>query len=94
MRRDVVQTGLYLSVLGPSYVYVRYRCGRCKRMGEKLVEQGEWDPTVLQAGRKGPSEDELRRFSDMGDITADEVIDFHFAIESLASECEEEAGLA
>lgn len=87
----MIQTGLYLSVLGPSYVYVRYRCGRCKRVGEKLVEQESWDPAVLRPSRRGPNEAEMRRFSDMGEITAEEVIDFHYALDGLTAEADEDA---
>jgi DNA-directed RNA polymerase subunit RPC12/RpoP len=94
VRKDVIHTGLYLSVLGPSYVYVRYRCGRCKRVGEKLVEQDSWDPSVLQATRPRPEEADLKRFESMGEITAEEVIDFHYALDGLGAECSEEAELA
>jgi hypothetical protein len=83
----VIQTGLYLSVLGTSYVYVRYRCGRCKRVGEQLVEQDTWDPAVLQPASGGPRREvDLRRFAEMGEITADEIIAFHYALESLGGE--------
>jgi len=91
VRKDVIQTGLYLSVLGPSYVYVRYRCGRCKRMGEQLVEQESWDPAVLRPAPRPRSEVDLRRFAAMGDITPDEVIAFHYALEGLGAAPEEEA---
>jgi len=90
----VLQTGLYLSVLGPSYVYVRYRCGRCKRVGEKLVEQEAWDPGVLGPTKQEAPERDLGKFAEMGEITAEEVIDFHFALERLGAEAEieEKAG--
>ena len=88
MRRDVIQTGLYLSVLGPSYVYVRYRCGRCKRMGEQLVEQESWDPAVLQPAPRPRAEVDFRRFAEMGEITADEVIAFHYGLRTLGEEAE------
>lgn len=91
VRKDVIQTGLYLSVLGPSFVYVRYRCGRCKRVGEKLVEQETWDPSVLQPVRRGVNESDLRRFAEMGEITPEEVIDFHYSLERLTADSEEEA---
>jgi hypothetical protein len=90
----VIQTGLYLSVLGPSYVYVRYRCGRCKRMGEQLVEQESWDPAVLQPPPRPRSEVDLRRFAEMGEITPDEVIAFHYALETLSAAGEETAAEA
>jgi hypothetical protein len=82
----VIQTGLYLSASGPSYVYVRFRCGRCKRVGEQLVQENNWDPTVLQHTEVQMSEEELRRYSRMGEITAEEVIGFHYALEHLAAE--------
>jgi hypothetical protein len=84
----VLQTGLYLSVLGPSYVYVRYRCGRCKRVGEKLVEQESWDPCVLGSTKQAEPERDLGKFEKMGEITAEEVINFHFALERLGAEAE------
>jgi hypothetical protein len=80
----VIQTGLYLSASGPSYVYVRFRCGRCRRVGEQLVQESNWDPAVLQHAEPQLSEDEWRRFEAMGDITADEVIQFHYAVRRLS----------
>ncbi len=94
MRRDVIHTGLYLSVLGPSYVYVRYRCGRCKRMGEQLVEQEAWDPSVLQGEPRAATRVDFQRFAEMGEITADEVIAFHYSLDRLNGEAEEEVGRA
>ena len=85
-RKDVIQTGLYLSSTGPSYVYVRFRCGRCRRVGEQLVQESNWDPTVLQHTEVRMSEEELRRFVEMGEITPDEVVDFHYAVGKLTAE--------
>jgi hypothetical protein len=58
-------------------------------MGEKLVEQEAWDPSVLQSAAR-PAVD-YTRYAGMGDITADEVIDFHYAVERLGAEPEEGA---
>jgi len=91
VHRDVLQTGLYLSVLGPSFVYVRYRCGRCKRVGERLFEEQAWDPAVLRPTRTQASDPDLRRFERMGEISAEEVIDFHYDLERLTTDPEEEA---
>jgi hypothetical protein len=85
IKRDVIQTGLYLSVLGPNYIYVRYRCGRCKRIGEQLVQEAEWDPSVLREAPEAVTSD-VTRFEEMGEITAEEVIDFHFGLEKLGVE--------
>lgn len=87
----MIQTGLYLSVLGPSYVYVRYRCGRCKRVGEKLVEQEAWDPAVLHPARRTRGDADIRRFEEMGEITPEEIIDFHYGLEGLGvADCQGE----
>jgi uncharacterized protein YbjT (DUF2867 family) len=82
----VIQTGLYLSGAGPSYVYVRFRCGRCKRVGEQLVQESNWDPTVLQRSEVRVSEGELRRFAELGEITPEEVVEFHYAVQQLTAE--------
>jgi len=71
---------------------VRYRCGRCKRVGEKLVQEDAWDPSVLHASRPQANESDRRRFEDMGEITPEEVIDFHFALQRLSADVEREAG--
>ena len=91
VQTDIVQAGLYVSVLGPSLVYVRYRCKRCKMVGDELIEGEAWDPSVLHPARSGPNESELARFGEMGDITAEEVIGFHYALERLSADPEEEA---
>ncbi len=87
----MIQTGLYLSASGPSYVYVRFRCGRCRRVGEQLVQESNWDPAVLQHTEVQVSEDELRRFDAMGEITADELLEFHYALQRLSAEPDEKA---
>jgi len=65
---------------------VRFRCGRCRRVGEQLVQESNWDPTVLQHIEVRMSEDELRRFSEMGEITPDEVVEFHYGVGKLTAE--------
>lgn len=78
--KDVVQRSWYVRVFGPSFMYLKFRCSRCKRMGEKFVEQDKWDDSIL---RDIPSEmtlEEKRRFDKLGRISVDEVIDFHFTL--------------
>jgi len=84
----VIQTGLYLSVLGPNYVYVRFRCGRCRRIGEQLVQEQDWDPSVLHESGVQSVQLDLRRFEQLGAITPEEVIEFHYALERLSGEPE------
>lgn len=79
----MIQTGLYVSVLGPSYVYVRFRCGRCKRVREQLIQEAAWDPSVLHECGAGVSDADLDRFERMGEITPEEVIEFHYRLDRL-----------
>jgi len=79
----VIQTGVYLSLMGPGYVYVRFRCGRCKRVGEHLIQQSDWDPSVLEQAGPAEGRGDLGRFDEMGEITPEEVIEFHYALERL-----------
>jgi len=75
-------TGLYLRLFGPSYVYVKYRCSRCKKLGEEFVKQAEWDSGILRNVSEEVCPDEKVRYETLGPINIDEVIDFHFQLEN------------
>jgi hypothetical protein len=81
--QEILQTSLYLSLLGPSFVYVRFRCARCKRVGEQLVREEKWNRAMLRPEAPALSAEERRRFEALGPITPAEKIDFHYALESL-----------
>jgi len=81
--KDVLQTGLYLNLVGPSFVYVRFRCARCKRVGEQLIQEDRWDPAVLTQPLAELSESERSRFTQLGPITPEEVLEFHQRLEQL-----------
>jgi len=81
--RDVMQTGFYLRLFGPSYVYVKYRCSRCKKLGEQFVKQEEWDGGILRCSSEEIAIDDKERFDTLGPIDINEVIDFHFQLENL-----------
>ena len=79
--KDVLQRSWYVRVYGPSFMYLKFRCSRCRRLGEKFIEQDKWDDSIL---RDIPSEitlDEKRRFDELGKISVDEAIDFHFSLD-------------
>lgn len=80
--RDVLQTGFYLRLFGPSYVYVKYRCSRCKKLGEQFIKQEEWESGILRAGGEEVTIDDRDKFEALGPIDINEVIDFHFALEN------------
>lgn len=83
--REILQTSLMLSLTGPSFVYVRFRCGECKRVGEKLVREEKWNAAMLRREPRPLSASEHRRFEELGPITPAEKIDFHYALEALDS---------
>lgn len=70
--RDVVQRGTYIRQFGPPYVYVRYRCSRCRKLGEQYIKQEDWDVRVLMGAVSEVTAEERRRFEQMGPITAEE----------------------
>lgn len=82
--KDVVQHGYYLRLFGPSFVYVKFRCSRCKKLGEQFIKQEEWEDGILKEVATELSTDEREVFAAQGPIDINEVIDFHFALENLA----------
>ena len=81
--KEILQTSLYLSLLGPSFVYVRFRCNRCKRVGERLVREEKWNRGMLRPEAPSLSPRERERFEALGPVTAAEKIDFHYALDQL-----------
>ncbi|MDE2126386.1 MAG: hypothetical protein KGJ62_07340 [Armatimonadetes bacterium] len=83
LKRDVMQKTYYVRQFGPSYVYIKYRCTRCKKLGEHFVKQDEW--TTLQL-KEMPTEfvgDEAARFEHLGEITAEEMQHFREQLNGL-----------
>ena len=81
--KDVVTHGYYLRLFGPSFVYVKYRCSRCKKLGEQFIKQEEWEEGILKDVAIEVSTEEKDMFTAQGPIDINEVIDFHFALENL-----------
>lgn len=81
--RDVMQQGYYVRHFGPSYVYIKFRCSRCKKLGEHFIKQEDWAEGILNDSANEVSQGERGRFEKMGKITIDEMIDFHYALDKL-----------
>lgn len=81
--KDVMQTGYYLRLHGPSFVYVKFRCSRCKKLGEQFVKQQDWEGGILKDIPSEIIESERNRFEEMGPINIHEQIDFHFKLDGL-----------
>lgn len=83
LAKDVMQTGYYLRLFGPSFVYVKFRCSRCKKLGEQFVKQEEWEDRILHDIPSEMSVEEKSKFDAMGKIDIHECIDAHFALEQM-----------
>lgn len=81
--REVMQTGHFPRMFGPSLVSVRYRCSRCKKMGEQFVKQEEWDAGILKDSGVETTSSERERLNSLGAIEMRELADFHSALETL-----------
>ncbi|HAH85754.1 MAG: hypothetical protein WCT06_01250 [Armatimonadota bacterium] len=79
--KDVMQTGYYLRLFGPSFVYVKFRCSRCKKLGEQFVKQEDWEDGILKDIPSEATQEEKSSFKAMGPISINEAIDFHFELE-------------
>ena len=71
--RDVTQKGVYVRHYGPAYIYIRYRCSRCKKLGEQFIKQEEWDERALLEEASEGTPAERQRFSALGPITDEEI---------------------
>ena len=77
-----MQTGYYLRLFGPSFVYVKFRCSRCKKLGEQFVKQDQWEDGMLKDTHAEIEQNEKGSFREMGPISVNEQIDFHFNLDS------------
>jgi DNA-directed RNA polymerase subunit RPC12/RpoP len=81
--KDVVQHGYYLRLFGPSFVYVKFRCSRCKKLGEQFIKQEEWEEGILKDVATEVNIEERDKFLAQGPIDINEVINFHFELEHM-----------
>ena len=67
----------------PVFVFLKYRCSRCKRLGQKVVDYDQWDDSLLRNRHPEVSDADRERFGALGPITDDELLQFHTQIASL-----------
>lgn len=78
--REVLKHGIMMAHWQPLYAYVRYRCSRCKRLGERVVDYERWDQSALKEYTGEITEQERTKFDRMPPITSDEIIRFATAL--------------
>jgi hypothetical protein len=76
LAREIMRTDLYERAPGQNYVYIKFRCRRCKRMGQTFVPEARWDWALLEPARDELSDTERDRLSEVGPISEAEVLDF------------------
>ncbi|HVF85668.1 MAG TPA: hypothetical protein VM821_06780 [Abditibacteriaceae bacterium] len=88
LSKEVLRTDLYErrapGDAGREYVYVKYRCRRCKRMGEAFVAENRWDWAMLEAEPNEMTDAERDLFLDEEPITAEDILDFHCQLETFS----------
>ena len=83
-QKEVMQTGYYPRMFGPSFVFVRFRCSRCKKLGEQFVKQEDWENGILKDTVVETVAGEKEHFATMGPIAMQELADFHDALNNLS----------
>lgn len=77
LAKEVLRTDLYERPSGREYVYVKYRCKRCKRVGETFIAENRWDWRIFDVPQNEMSESELDAFAEQNPITSEDLLDFH-----------------
>lgn len=85
LAKEVLRTDLYERSSGREYIYLKYRCARCKRLGQSFVPEAKWDWGALEPAHNELSEAERDRFLDEAPISAVELLDFHAQLKTIAS---------
>ena len=74
--RDILRTDLYGRTIPPNYIWIKYRCSRCKQLGETFVAEESFDMSILQKDKRELTDTERDKFAEAEAITADELLDF------------------
>ncbi len=81
---EIMRTDLYERAPGQNYVYVKFRCRRCKRLGQTFVPEARWDWTLLEPARNELSDKDRERLSDAEPISETELLDFSVRLKNLS----------
>ena len=83
LAKEVLRTDLYERPSGRNYVYVKFRCKRCKRMGETFVAETRWDWSIFEPIRNEMNERERDQFAGRAPVSVSEILDFHRHLQTL-----------
>ena len=88
LAKEVLRTDLYERPSGREYVYVKYRCKRCKRVGETFIAENRWDWRIFEVPQNEMSESEFEAFAEQNPITSEDLLDFHLLRGKIATTSE------
>jgi DNA-directed RNA polymerase subunit RPC12/RpoP len=83
LAKDVLRADPDVRAFGSHYVWIKYRCSRCKHIGEHFVKEEKWDWSILQRDKNELSDTERDRFSSLSPITSEQILDFHRALDEI-----------
>lgn len=81
LAREVLRTELFERASGREEIYVKFRCRRCKSLGEAFVPESEWDWSLFQAPRDEMSEAEREERENDASISTGDLLDFYQYLE-------------
>ena len=85
MAREVLRTDLYERASGRDYIYIKFRCTRCKRLGQTFIPEAHFDWNSLESAPDEMTPQERDRALEAGPISAGELMAFHAALKNIAS---------
>jgi DNA-directed RNA polymerase subunit RPC12/RpoP len=81
LAKEVLRTDLYERRAPEGntreFVYVKYRCQHCKRIGEAFIPESRWDRSILEPQHSELTDAERDHFEDATPISSEEILDFH-----------------
>ncbi|MBC7327032.1 hypothetical protein H5T87_02820 [bacterium] len=80
-QKNILQISFHYRLFGQSFVAIKYKCPRCKRVGEHMISENRWNASLLNYQKGELTPQEIVKFREMGKITPDEVLDFHLNLE-------------
>ena len=85
MAREVLRTDLYERASGRDYIYLKFRCMRCKRLGQTFIPEARFDWSSLESGADEMTTQERDRALEAGPISTGELMEFHAALKAVGS---------
>ncbi len=85
MAREVLRTDLYERASGRDYIYIKFRCTRCKRLGQTFIPEARFDWSSLESAPDEMTPQERDRALEAGPISTGELMEFHGALKTIAS---------